>query len=166
MKQAVEKYLQYMSSVKNSSPHTILNYGKDLRQFQEYLAPPGMQPPGLTEITHTIIREFVGHLHDQGLEKSFDCAKARGAALVLQVLRARRDAAGKSGAARAHAEIAEAASGGAVGGRDGWFLGPARGDGNAGNRKPCAFREAWPRNGGCLASGRAGESARGWIVPA
>jgi integrase/recombinase XerC len=70
MKQAVEKYLQYMSSVKNSSPHTILNYGKDLRQFQEYLAPPGMQPPGLTEITHTIIREFVGHLHDQGLEKS------------------------------------------------------------------------------------------------
>jgi integrase/recombinase XerC len=70
MKQAVEKYLQYMSSVKNSSPHTILNYGKDLRQFQEYLSPPGMQPPGLTEITHTIIREFVGHLHDQGLEKS------------------------------------------------------------------------------------------------
>ncbi len=70
MKQAAEKYLQYMSSVKNSSPHTILNYGKDLRQFQEYLAPPGMQPPGLTEITHTIIREFVGHLHDQGLEKS------------------------------------------------------------------------------------------------
>jgi integrase/recombinase XerC len=70
MKQAVEKYLQYMSSVKNSSPHTILNYGKDLRQFQEYLWPPGMQPPGLTEITHTIIREFVGHLHDQGLEKS------------------------------------------------------------------------------------------------
>jgi integrase/recombinase XerC len=70
MKQAVEKYLQYMSSVRNSSPHTILNYGKDLRQFQEYLVPPGMQPPRLTEITHTIIREFVGHLHDQGLEKS------------------------------------------------------------------------------------------------
>jgi integrase/recombinase XerC len=29
-----------------------------------------MHPPSLTEITHTIIREFVGHLHDQGLEKS------------------------------------------------------------------------------------------------
>jgi integrase/recombinase XerC len=59
-----------MGSVRNSSPHTILNYGKDLNQFQEYLAPPGMSPPGLTEVTHTIIREFVGHLHDQGLEKS------------------------------------------------------------------------------------------------
>src|ERR1700730_1522968 len=70
MKQAVEKYLQYMGSVRNSSLHTILNYCNDLNQFQEYLAPPGMGPPGLTEITHTIIREFVGHLHDQGLEKS------------------------------------------------------------------------------------------------
>src|ERR1700760_34076 len=70
MKQSVEKYLQYLTSVKNSSPHTILNYGKDLSQFLEYLSPPGAQPPPLKEITHTIIREFVAHLHDQGLEKS------------------------------------------------------------------------------------------------
>jgi integrase/recombinase XerC len=70
MKQATEKYLQYLQSVKNSSPHTILNYGKDLAQFQEYLSPPGAQPPALNEVTHTIIREFIGHLHDQGLEKS------------------------------------------------------------------------------------------------
>src|SRR6202044_1684466 len=70
MKQSAEKYLQYLSSVKNSSPHTILNYGKDLSQFLEFLSPPGAQPPTLKEITHTIIREFVAHLHDQGLEKS------------------------------------------------------------------------------------------------
>ena len=70
MKQSAEKYLQYLSSVKNSSPHTILNYGKDLSQFLEFLSPPGAQPPALKEITHTIIREFVAHLHDQGLEKS------------------------------------------------------------------------------------------------
>ncbi len=70
MKQATEKFLQYLSSVKNSSPHTILNYGKDLSQFLEYLSPPGARPPALTEINHTIIREFVGHLHDEGLEKS------------------------------------------------------------------------------------------------
>lgn len=70
MKQSAEKYLQYLSSVRNSSPHTILNYGKDLSQFLEYLSPPGAQPPALNQITHTIIREFVAHLHDQGLEKS------------------------------------------------------------------------------------------------
>src|ERR1700729_3910621 len=70
MKQSAEKYLQYLSSVKNSSPHTILNYGKDLSQFLEYLSPPGAQPPALKEITHGIIREYVAHLHDQGLEKT------------------------------------------------------------------------------------------------
>jgi integrase/recombinase XerC len=70
MKQSAEKYLQYLSSVRNSSPHTILNYGKDLSQFLDYLSPPGAQPPALNEITHNIIREFVAHLHDQGLEKS------------------------------------------------------------------------------------------------
>jgi integrase/recombinase XerC len=70
MKQAIDKYLQYLASVRNSSPHTILNYGKDLAQFVAYLSPPGTQPPPLTDITHMVIREFVGHLHDHGLEKS------------------------------------------------------------------------------------------------
>jgi integrase/recombinase XerC len=70
MKQAIDKYLQYLASVRNSSPYTILNYGKDLTQFVAYLSPPGTQPPALTDVTHMVIREFVGHLHDQGLEKS------------------------------------------------------------------------------------------------
>jgi integrase/recombinase XerC len=70
MKHAIEKYLQYLQSVRNSSPHTILNYGHDLGQFIAYLSPPGEQPPALPKITHLIIREFVGHLHEQGLEKS------------------------------------------------------------------------------------------------
>jgi integrase/recombinase XerC len=70
MKQAIEKYLEYLSVVKNSSPHTILNYGKDLEQFITFLSPPGIQPPSLPSVKHTLIREFVGHLHDLGLEKS------------------------------------------------------------------------------------------------
>src|SRR3979490_1454317 len=70
MKQAIGKYLQYLQSVRNSSPHTILNYGNDLEQFVAYLSPPGMQVPALAKITHLIIREFVGHLHEQGLKKS------------------------------------------------------------------------------------------------
>jgi integrase/recombinase XerC len=70
VKQEIDKFLQYLRSVKNSSPHTILNYGKDLGQFVEFLSPPGVRPPALTAITHTIIREFVGHLHDHGLQKS------------------------------------------------------------------------------------------------
>src|SRR3981189_2202031 len=70
MNEAIAKYLEYLQSVKNSSPHTILNYRKDLEQFLAYLSPPGVRPPALTGVTHGLIREFVAHLHDQGLEKS------------------------------------------------------------------------------------------------
>src|SRR6202521_2243573 len=70
MKEAIAKYLEYLRSVKNSSPHTVLNYGRDLDQFLTYLSPPGAQPPALTGVTHTMIREFVAHLHDHGLEKT------------------------------------------------------------------------------------------------
>jgi integrase/recombinase XerC len=70
MKQAVEKYLEYLRAVKNSSPHTVLNYGNDLEQFLVYLSPPGEKPPSLSAINHQIIREFVGHLHSHNLKKS------------------------------------------------------------------------------------------------
>lgn len=70
MKTVIAKYLEYLNAVKNSSPHTILNYGRDLSQFLTYLSPPGLEPPALAGISHNTIREFVGHLHDHGLEKS------------------------------------------------------------------------------------------------
>jgi integrase/recombinase XerC len=70
LKQTINNFLEYLRSVKNSSPHTVINYGKDLEQFREYLSPPGLQAPGVTKITHHMIREFVGHLHEQGLKKS------------------------------------------------------------------------------------------------
>src|SRR5215510_3099316 len=70
MKNAVQKFLTYLHSVKNSSPHTISNYGKDLNQFLVYLTPPESEPPALSSVHHNVIREFVGYLHDQGLEKS------------------------------------------------------------------------------------------------
>src|SRR6266852_2100855 len=70
MIEAIAKYLEYLQSVKNSSPHTILNYRRDLEQFLAYLSPPEARLPALTRVTHSLIREFVAHLHDQGLEKS------------------------------------------------------------------------------------------------
>ncbi len=70
MLQAIEKYLTYLRSVRNSSPHTVLNYGNDLQQFAAYLAPPGEKIPALAKISHQIIREYIGYLHSQGLQKS------------------------------------------------------------------------------------------------
>jgi len=70
MKSAIGKFLEYLRSVRNASPHTITNYGKDLGQFLIYLTPPGASAPRLARIDHGVIREFVGYLHEMGLEKS------------------------------------------------------------------------------------------------
>jgi integrase/recombinase XerC len=70
MQAAIQKYLEYLRSVRNSSPHTVLNYGHDLAQFAEYLVPPGERLSSPGDITHQIIREYVGHLHSQRLQKS------------------------------------------------------------------------------------------------
>ena len=57
--------------MKNSSPHTILNYGRDIRQFLEYLSPPGERPLCADQMSPiTLFASLSGHLHDQGLEKS------------------------------------------------------------------------------------------------
>jgi integrase/recombinase XerC len=70
MKATIQKYVEYMRSVRNSSPHTLLNYGNDLKQFVAFLTPPGTEMPKLGQVTHHVIREYVAHLHDTGLEKS------------------------------------------------------------------------------------------------
>lgn len=70
MKTAIGKYFEYLRAVKNSSPHTISNYGKDLEQFVAFLSPPDLEPPALSSVSHITIREFVGYLHDKGLQKA------------------------------------------------------------------------------------------------
>lgn len=70
MKPTIQKYIEYMRSVRNSSPHTLVNYGNDLEQFVAFLTPPGTETPKLGQVNHHMIREFVAHLHDTGLEKS------------------------------------------------------------------------------------------------
>src|SRR6202158_41209 len=70
MNHEIQKFLEYLQSVKNSSPHTISNYANDLAQFVAYLTPPGTKTPALANVDHSMIREFVAHLHEQGLEKT------------------------------------------------------------------------------------------------
>jgi len=70
MKPTIQKYIEYMRSVRNSSPHTLVNYGNDLEQFVAFLTPPGTETPKLGQVNHHMIREYVAHLHDTGLEKS------------------------------------------------------------------------------------------------
>src|SRR5260370_14004279 len=70
MKLTIQKYIEYMRSVRNSSPHTLVNYGNDLEQFVTFLTPPVTETPKVGQVNHHMIREYVAHLHDTGLEKS------------------------------------------------------------------------------------------------
>lgn len=70
VQEAIEKFLKHLRFERNASRHTIRNYESDLEQFSAYLRPPGGDPPTLAGIDHLLIREYLGHLHDQKLERS------------------------------------------------------------------------------------------------
>ena len=70
MKEALEKFIRHLRDERNASPHTLRSYQSDLEQFRGYLAPPGAKPPALARIDHRLIREYIGHLHAERLEKS------------------------------------------------------------------------------------------------
>ena len=70
LKESIGKFIEYLRSVRNASVHTLSSYQTDLDQFHAFLTPPESVTPPLSEIDHRIIREFLGHLHDQKLQKS------------------------------------------------------------------------------------------------
>lgn len=70
MREAIEKFINYLRYERNASEHTIGNYESDLTQFSRYLQPPGGQPPPLASVDHLLIREYLGYLHDRKLQKS------------------------------------------------------------------------------------------------
>jgi len=70
MKPIVEKFLGYMSAVRNASAHTLRNYRSDLEQFLGYLSPPGAEPVSVGQVDHRVIREYLGCLHDRHLQKT------------------------------------------------------------------------------------------------
>ncbi len=61
---AIERFLRSLA-VANASPHTLRNYASDLKQFAEYLSPPGSAAPALKGIDHLHIREFLGALYQR-----------------------------------------------------------------------------------------------------
>ncbi len=67
---AIERYIYHLRFVRNASPSTLRNYRKDLEQLLEYVTPPGEKPMALADVSHLVIREFVGHLHDRKLKKT------------------------------------------------------------------------------------------------
>jgi integrase/recombinase XerC len=61
---AIEDFLGERAR-RNDSPHTLRNYGADLREFLEYFSPPGMEPPEFGGIDLLSLREWLAHLYSR-----------------------------------------------------------------------------------------------------
>lgn len=66
MEEHIEAFLEYLRN-RAVSEHTLLNYGLDIRQFQNYLE---SEKADIASIDHLFIRGFLNHLYEQKLQKS------------------------------------------------------------------------------------------------
>jgi integrase/recombinase XerC len=63
----IRRYLDELARI-NASPHSILAYESDLKQFLTYLSPPDLEPPAPREIDLLVLREWLASLYRDGLD--------------------------------------------------------------------------------------------------
>lgn len=61
---AIAEFLEERAR-QNDSPHTLRNYGADLREFLAYFAPPGETAPAPELIDLLSLREWLAHLYER-----------------------------------------------------------------------------------------------------
>lgn len=62
MKGSIEKFLCYLATERNVSPHTLAAYGTDLAQFLEFLVRETGGEPSPAQISHLVIRRYLADL--------------------------------------------------------------------------------------------------------
>lgn len=65
MDSEVRKFLVYLEAARGASPHTLRNYGVDLREFRVFL-----NERKLSEVDPLVIRGFLAHLKSRGHSKA------------------------------------------------------------------------------------------------
>jgi integrase/recombinase XerC len=66
LKSHIELFLEQLHR-ENASPHTLRNYGGDLKQFLAYFTPLDADPPAAGDFDTLNFREWMGDLYSQGL---------------------------------------------------------------------------------------------------
>lgn len=65
----IEDYLAELRR-QSASEQTIVTYGVDLRQFLDYFSRGGLEPPAPAQFDVLELREWLGHLHGLGLDRT------------------------------------------------------------------------------------------------
>jgi len=91
MEQLIEQFLEHLRYERNVSTHTLRNYGSDLGQFVDHLAPADPKNGkrkllDIKEIDHLTIREWLAALHSDEKKKSSIARKLAALRTFLQFL--------------------------------------------------------------------------------
>ncbi len=71
MLELIQKYLKYLQIEKNASPHTIVSYETDLKQFEEFCKKEfKSDSPEIEKTDRLLIRIWLGEMTEKGLERS------------------------------------------------------------------------------------------------
>ncbi len=64
LSRAIDDYLESLAR-NDESPHTLRNYGADLREFTSYFSPKGNEPPAIADFDLLALREWLAHLYER-----------------------------------------------------------------------------------------------------
>jgi integrase/recombinase XerC len=69
IREALQRFVNYMRYERNFSPLSIGNYSDDITILINFLTPPGVKTPPLSEVDHAVLREYVAYLYGRNLTK-------------------------------------------------------------------------------------------------
>jgi integrase/recombinase XerC len=70
LEQLIDRFLLYLKFERRASPVTIQAYEQTIREFSEFITPPGTPTLPLEQIDHRVIREYVSWNYDRAREKA------------------------------------------------------------------------------------------------
>jgi len=66
--EAVERFLGYLRTARNLSPHTLAGYGTDLLQLVDFLEKQGRRAP--SDVTHVDVRAWLSAIRERGMARA------------------------------------------------------------------------------------------------